>query len=114
MVIELGEKLHVIYRSLYDKSNRRHFVGEVRATDRSLCRLEGWFFVYDERKTEFVRIGEKRTIIVDAASSGLVVNVIERNAVLDAVRYRYVAGSGLVATDGRSFSLNINEFGGKS
>jgi hypothetical protein len=89
-------------------------MGKVLVVDGSLCRLEGYFLVYDERKTEFVKIEEKRTIIVGLGDSGLIFNVIDANARLEDVHYRYAAGTGLVATDGKSFSLNINEFGAKN
>lgn len=55
MVIEAGEKLHIMYRSLYEKSTSRHFVGEVVAVKDSLCRLRGIVFIYDNKKTEFIR-----------------------------------------------------------
>ncbi|MGH8234853.1 MAG: hypothetical protein ACREPU_11775 [Rhodanobacteraceae bacterium] len=76
----------------------------------ALCRLEGYFFVYDDRKTEFIKIEEIRTTIIDLSNSGLVINVIDANISLDDVRYMYAQGVGLVATDGKDFSLNINEF----
>lgn len=33
MIIEAGDKLQIVYRALFDKSNRRHFVGEVASAD---------------------------------------------------------------------------------
>lgn len=113
MIIEVGEKLHIIYRALCDKSNRRHFVGEVLAVDGMLCRMRGYFFVYDERKTEFFRIEETRTILVGLADSGIICNVIDASVRIEDVRYRYAAGIGLVATDDKAFAMNVNEFGAK-
>lgn len=114
MVIEVGEKLHIMYRSLYEKSTRRHFIGEVVAAKDSLCRLEGFVFVYDDKSTEFVKKKEKRITIIDVAESGFIANVIDPAAVLENVHYKYSQGVGLIATDDKSFTLDINEFGSKS
>jgi hypothetical protein len=114
MIIEINEKLHIMYRSLFENSTRRHFIGTVIAVKDSLCRIEGYVFIYDEKKTEFVRRPELRTTIMDLAGSGYIVNVIASDADLESVQYRYAQGIGTVATDGKNFSLNINEFGVKS
>lgn len=114
MIVEVGEKLHVMYRSLYEKSTRRHFIGEVKAVDRSLCRIEGYVFVYDDKSTEFIKKAEKRITIIDVAESGFIVNVIDPTVVLENVRYKYAPNVGLIATDNNNFTLNINEFGSKS
>ncbi|HPR07482.1 MAG TPA: hypothetical protein PLI17_12695, partial [Denitromonas sp.] len=57
---------------------------------------------------------ERRFTIVDLGDSGYVVNLIESRVDIDAVTYKYLSNIGLVATDGKSFVLNINEFGAKS
>ncbi len=114
MIINVGEKVHVMYRSLYEKSTRRHFIGEITAVQHAFCRLEGYVFIYDEKKTEFVKKPELRTTIIDAAESGLIVNLIDASVEVKEVYYKYVSGQGLVATDGKTFTLDINEFGSKS
>jgi hypothetical protein len=45
MIIEIGEKVHVVYRALYEKSNRRHFLGEVKKAEGTACRIVGNVFV---------------------------------------------------------------------
>lgn len=114
MIIEVGEKIHVVYRSLYENSTRRHFVGSIVASNGALCRVEGYAFIYDGKKTEFVKKQGLRTTIIDLAESGYVVNVIDASVNLEDVQYRYISGEGLMATDGKEFLLNINEFGAKS
>lgn len=114
MIIEIGDKIHVMYRALYENSTRRHFLGEVISSESSVCRLEGYVFVYDQKMTTFVRKPEKRTTIIDLAESGYVVNIINSDVVLDDVAYKYAQGVGLIATDEKDFALNINEFGSKS
>ena len=114
MVIEKGNKVHVIYRALYDSSTRRHFLGEVVAAERALCRLEGYVFVLDPESDLYTKKPEKRITIIDLAGSGYVVNVLDQNIVLADVNYKYLEDIGRVATDGKGFTLDINEFGPKS
>jgi hypothetical protein len=114
MIVSKGEKLHIMYRSFYEKSSRRHVIGEIVEVQGCVCRLEGFVFVYDDKKTEFVKKPEKRTTIIDVAESGIIVNVIDSSVILEKVRYRYVSEYGLIATDDADFSLDINEFGSKS
>lgn len=113
MIVGKGEKLHVMYRSFYEKSARRHFVGEIVEVEGAICRLEGYAFIFDDRKSEFARKPDKRITIIDVAESGVISNVISPDVVIDEVRYRYVQDVGLVATDGKGFTLNINEFGAR-
>ena len=114
MIIEKSEKLHIIYRALYENSARRHFLGEVLVAEGSICRLKGYVFVYDKKTTEFIRKPDKRVTIIDISESGYVTNIIGQEVNLDTVVYRYAQGIGLIATDNKSFSLNINEFDAKS
>jgi hypothetical protein len=114
MIIETGNKVHVIYRALFDNSARRHFLGEVRAVEGVVCRVEGFVFIYDQKSTMFIRRPERRITILDLGESGYIVNVIDQEVNLDNVTYRYVQDVGLVATDDQGFTLNINEFGAKS
>ena len=114
MIIETGEKIHVMYRALYENSTRRHFLGEVIAAEGPVCRLEGFVFVYDQKTTEFIRKPEKRATVIDLSDSGYITNIIDRGVNLDNVNYKYVQDIGLIATDSKEFSLNINEFGAKS
>lgn len=114
MVIEVGEKVHVVYRSLYEKSIRRHFIGKVMSATGALCRIEGFAFIYDERKDEFIKKPGVRTTIIDLAESGYIVNVVNPNVVLEDVHYKYASGLGLIVTDEKEFTLDINEFSFKS
>lgn len=114
MVIERGDKVHVIYRALYENATRRHFLGEVLVAAGAVCRIEGYVFIYDQKSTMYTRRPEIRTTIIDLAESGYIVNLISSDVDLDKVTYKYIQGTGLIATDDQGFSLNINEFGAKS
>jgi hypothetical protein len=114
MIVEKGEHVHVIYRALYESSSRRHFLGEVQVAEGTLCRIEGYVFVYDQNTSMYIKRPEKRVTIMDLSESGYVVNVLNEKIVLEDIVYKYEQGIGLVAVDGKGFSLNINEFGSKS
>lgn len=114
MIIEKGEKIHIMYRALYENSIRRHFLGVVLVAEGPVCRLEGFVFVYDKKTTGFIRKEEKRITLIDLSESGYIANIIDQEVNLENVIYKYTQGIGLIATDNKSFSLNINEFGTKS
>jgi hypothetical protein len=114
MIIEKGNKVHIIYRALFDNSIRRHFVGEVIGAEGALCRIEGYAFVLDRKSEMFVKRPEKRITIADLGESGYIVNVIDSGVSIDAVAYKYLRETGLVVTDNKNFVMNINEFGAKS
>jgi hypothetical protein len=86
----------------------------VIAANGAVCRLEGFVFVYDSKSTMFVRKPEKRVTIVDLGDSGYIVNMVNSDVNINSVCYKYTSDNGLVATDNKSFILNINEFGVKS
>ena len=114
MLISNGEKIHVVYRALYEDSTRRHFLGEVQFAEGAICRAEGFVFVYDKKKSEFLKKPGKRITIIDLADSGCITNIISPETKLENVVYQYSKNEGLVVTDKEIFSLNINEFSAKS
>ena len=114
MIIAIVNKVHVMYRVLYETAIRRHFIGEVLAAEGAVCQLQGYAFIYDSKLSTFVRKPEIRSTIIDLAESGYIVNVIDSDVDVEKVSYKYVKDAGLIATDGKGFVLNINEFSTKS
>lgn len=110
-VIDVGDKVHIITRRLFAEDVRRHFAGEVTAVDGSLVRLEGYVFVLENLRNEWIRRPEKRSRVLGVADSNHIVNLIPRDVVLDELRYRLSAEKHLMVGDGQSFALDINEFG---
>ena len=111
MVIRAGEKVHILTRRLFTEDVRRHFVGEIKAVDGSLARVEGYVFVFDGARNDWVKRAEKRLRILSLADSGHIVKVIPPEVVLDELQYQVSSDKRLTITDGRDFSLDINEFG---
>lgn len=111
MLVSQGEKVHVVYRRMFDGDVRRHFVGEVVDSYETTARLQGFVFVYDSIKSQFDRKPEARTTIIDLAESGHIVNVIPRSVEIDKLQYMISAQKRLVITDNQGFALDIHEFG---
>ncbi len=111
MLIEIGEKIHVIMRRNFESQMRRHFAGEINAVNGTEVRATGYVFVYDDRTAQYVRKNAPRTTVLNLAESGYIVNVIPRAINLEEVRYETIDRSELFFTDGKNFRLNINEFG---
>ena len=73
MFLESGEKVHVIERRLFESDVRRHFVGEVTATDVMAMRVAGYVFVHDTTSSTWIRGSEFRRRIIPIGSSGFVI-----------------------------------------
>lgn len=109
-VIGIGDKLHIMSRRFFEEEIRRHFVGEVTAVSGGLAELQGYTFIFNTGVNEFKRLPELRTRIVSLGDFGQIVNKLPDDLDLASVHYRVVEQR-LVVTDGRDFSLAINEFG---
>jgi len=110
MIINKGEKIHFIRRRNFIDDPRRHFLGEVKEAEGTVIRVEGRIFVFDLSKGEYLKKARKRTTIINPGDSGYIVNIIPTDVDIEQLVYKRVEGS-LVVTDGKSFFLDINEFG---
>ena len=113
MLIEAGDKLHVVTRRLFEGDIRRHFVGEVEETTNSAVRAAGFAFVFDMSLNQFVRRPERRVRILSLVDSGLIINLLPRGIVVEELRYQASADNRTIVTDGRGFRMDIHEFGSK-
>ena len=85
-------------------------MGEVTAIAPSLTEVRGYTFLFQPGADENRRLPEERTRLFSLGESGHVVNKIPKDVDVNAIVYKTI-GDRLVVTDGRSFSLPINEFG---
>ena len=113
MVLKTGEKIHVISRRRFPEEVRRHFAGEVKAVSESVIRAEGYVFVFDSGRNEYLRREDRRNKIVSLADSGNIINVIPKETALEDLCYE-LKENRLVVTDGKNVALDINEFGAKA
>ena len=108
MILDIGEKVHIIERRLFKEDARRHFVGEViRCTETSI-RVIGHDWAIETMRG-FVRKPELRERVM-ILNEGLIINIIPRDVNLEEVSYVTTAQRNQVVTDGKNFSLDITEF----
>ncbi len=110
MVLEKGEKVHVISHRHFEHDLRRHFVGEVVSCTDQLVRVKGYTFVYDQARGEFAKKAIARIRIISLIDALNIINVIPAETDLNSVTYCMDRNSRLVVTDGNAFTLDINEF----
>lgn len=111
MILEQGEKVHVIVRRMFERDLRRHFVGNVLEVSGDLARVEGYVFVLDSRTNQYTRRPSKRIRLIGLTDPGNIINVLPPGADLERIRYIQSQEKRLVVTDGETFNLDINEFG---
>jgi len=110
MLVDIGEKVHIVERRSFQSDVRRHFFGRVDRVDSAAIRVTGYVFVFDSSSSKFVRIDAPRTRLIPLATAGYVINVAAAETDVEDVRYVESDGR-LKATDGGAFNLDINEFG---
>ena len=111
MILEQGEKVHIILRRNFEGDLRRHFIGEIVAANDTLARVAGYAFVLDNTTGQFGRRPERRIRIFGFAESGNIINVLPLNTDIEGCLYKQSPEGKLVVTDGKNFTLDINEFG---
>ena len=111
MILEISEKVHVVVRRIFEADLRRHFIGEIKAANGSVARIVGFFMIFDKSKNTFIKKPSIRVTIMDLSSSGYWVNILPKDVMLADLKYVYDSNNKLSLTDGKSFELDINEFG---
>ena len=110
-ILSPGEKIHVMHRRRFENDMRRHFVGEVESCEQGVARVSGYVFVVDDlNKHMFVKRPDRRTKLIPISSGEVIVNLIPGSVVLERVRYE-LNDRALHVTDGKSWSIDVKEFG---
>ena len=97
-------------RRNYEAQIQRHFIGKADVVEGSIVRATGYAFIYDTVKVQYVKKKAPRTTILDLAESGYIVNLIPASVNLDDLKYETIDRSFLTLTDGKGYTLDINEF----
>lgn len=108
MILQKGEKIHVIHRRRFESEARRHFVGVVEAYENGVARVTGYVYAVDRSKYVFVKRPEQRTRIISLLSGDLLVNVIPAKVDLEKVHYK-VENKVTRVTDGGEWHLDLSE-----
>ena len=109
MILQKGEKIHVIHRRHFEKDPHRHFIGVVDTYENGLARVTGHIFTVDAAKYVFFRRPELRTRIVALNSGDVIVNVVPQSVDLEKVVYKQEKKSVRV-TDGSDWHMDISDF----
>ena len=109
MILDVGEKLHIVERRLFNEDLRRHFVGEVVNCIGDMVRAKGNVWIFDNINKDFIKKPEIRERIIKLGDRNTV-NVIPKDVDLNEVIYQRTTNGGLVVTDGKKFSLDVLEF----
>ncbi len=108
MILDIGEKVHIIERRYSAEDLRRHFIGEVIRCGESTVRVKGHAWAFDSMRGEFVQKPEEKDRVIPLGKR-VVLNVIPPQVNLSELKY-IATKRGLVVTDGQEFSLDISEF----
>jgi hypothetical protein len=108
MILQKGEKVHIIHRRLYDKDNHRHFIGVVDAYEQGVARVTGHVYTVDLSKFTFMKRVEIRTRLVSIVSGDILVNIIPPSVDLEKVVYTQERKAVRV-TDGSNWYLDLSE-----
>ena len=66
MILQKGEKVHVIHRRHYEKDLHRHFIGVVDAYEQGVARVTGHVYTVDSVKFSFLkRAGHRDAVFVE-------------------------------------------------
>jgi hypothetical protein len=108
MILQKGEKIHVIHRRYFEKEPHRHFVGVVDAYENGVARVSGHLYAVDFVKFAFFRRPEPRTRLIAVASGDVLVNIIPPGVNLEKVVYMQDKKCVRV-TDGDKWHLDISD-----
>lgn len=110
MLLQQGDKLHIITRRLFEADVRRHFACQVDVVTPSAFRATGYVFVLDHTRNEYIRHPDLRTRIVSFSDISQIINILPSEVDITRLVYRVINGH-LTVTDDNHFHLDINEFG---
>lgn len=109
-MLEKGEKIHIVERRYFPEDIRRHFCGEVLDSTEHLIRIIGYVWVFNTSTNQYNKKPEKRERVF-CLGDRLTINIINKETDIDTIKYSYNKEQGHFATDSKSFTLNISEFG---
>jgi hypothetical protein len=107
VIIDVGEKVHLIHRALFPGDVRRHFVGTVERSENGLIRVRGFLFAMDPKKNQFVKRNEERIRVVSLGSDGVIANILPAHVEIERICYQYRMGGDVLVTDGSEWHLDI-------
>ena len=108
MILNSGEKIHVVHRRFFEQEARRHFIGVVDHYEQGLARVTGHVYTVDRARFAFIRRPELRTRVISLVSGDLLVNIIPGHVDLEKVVYKQ-ENKAVRVTDGTDWFLDLSE-----
>jgi hypothetical protein len=112
MIIEPGEKIHVIFRHIFEGDLERHFIGNVEKCEINLVRATG--FMYSEETKighvgDFVKRLDVRVRIIPLDCESVIVHILPKSVNVEKISYKYNVADGAVrVTDGSDWHLDLS------
>lgn len=108
-VVEHGDPVLVITRRLFSSDARRHFVGRVERYDGHAVRVAGYVFVQSPDAKHFVKRKGQRTRVF-SLDNQVIMYVLPSDTDINAVHYDRTEEHGLIATDGKHFRIELDDY----
>jgi hypothetical protein len=111
MILQVGEKVHVLVRRRFESDVRRQLVGEVVAAGESLVRLRSFTYSFEPAFNLYSRSARAREQLVSLVDALNLITVIPAEVDLEKLEFR-LEGNQTVLTDGH-FSVQVEEAQGR-
>jgi hypothetical protein len=114
MIIETGEKIHVIFSKLFEGDFTRHFVGTVEKCEGTLVRTMGCLYSQETKMGhagDIVKRVDLRVRIIPLDCESVIVNILPKTVNIEKITYKYdVPDSVIRVTDGSDWHLDLSHF----
>lgn len=110
MILDVGEKVHIIEKRKFAEDVRRHFIGEITRCTDSAVRIKGYVWIYDQLKSTYTCHPEERERII-SLEGDLIINIIPKDVIISDVNYVKDPEMGLMVVDSKRTILVVKEFG---
>jgi hypothetical protein len=112
MIVQPGEKIHVVFRQLFEGDFKRHFIGNVDQCEGTLVRATGYLFAEETKVNRggiFVKQEDVRVRIIPLDCESFIVNVLPKAVNIETITYNYNVAKGLIrVTDGSDWHLDLS------
>jgi hypothetical protein len=110
MIVNPGDKVHVMLRRILENEPRRHIVGTVATATSRLVEVRGYTYFFDAVQNTFDRASNEHTRVISLTDAHNLITFIPDEVQLNSLHYIIRKGR-YVITDGDQFALEVNEFG---
>ncbi len=108
-VVEHGDPVLIITRRLFSSDARRHFAGHVERYDGTALRVAGYVYVQSPDGKHFIKRKGQRTRVF-ALDNHIMLYVLPSDTEVGAIHYDRTDEHGLIATDGKHFRIELDDF----